>query len=61
MKKIIDIYTFGAPKFVCPKCGGSFFGSSRDIEGKITRHCHGSANSGGCGYEWPEEDDERHA
>lgn len=47
--------------FVCPKCGGSHFGSSSDKDGKITSGmCHDEF-SVGCRHQWdrtnPEEED----
>jgi len=39
--------------FVCPECGSSYFGSSLNKDGSLTRHCHGI----GCKYEWHETKD----
>lgn len=42
--------------FICPICGGSYFGSSTNDDGTLTRNCHGTL----CGYSWHENDDGCH-
>ena len=58
--KLNDLVNMCEQKFVCPKCGGTHFGSSNIEEKFCTRHCHGSDMSNGCGYSWNESDDDKH-
>jgi len=48
-------------KFVCPRCGGTHYGSSELADGSLMRYCHGIAHSSrGCGYTWHQTEDEQH-
>ena len=46
-------------EFHCPKCGSYMFGSSRDKDGKFTRHCHGNEIMS-CGFTFPQADDDKY-
>ncbi len=46
--------------FVCPKCGGTYFGSSQQADGSMVRHCHGDAYSSGCGFSFPVAEDAKY-
>lgn len=49
-------------EFVCPKCGGSRFGTSgcTGPVSKMIGHCHGGLGGVGCGFSWPRSEDWRH-
>ena len=46
--------------FVCPECGGTYFGSYQLPNGNLMHECHGSRTGYGCGFEWHEEDNEKY-
>ena len=43
--------------FICPECGGTYFGSELLSDGSMMRHCHGSKTGYGCGFSWHESKD----
>jgi len=45
--------------FVCPRCGGSNFGSRcpEDPKAPMQRYCHGIVGQKSCGFDWLEHDD----
>lgn len=45
--------------FMCPRCGGSNFGSvcPEDPKAPIQRYCHGRIGPKDCGFDWWERDD----
>ena len=43
--------------FICPDCGGTYFGSERLSDGSMMRHCYGSKTGYGCGFSWHESKD----
>ena len=55
--RYIDIITHKYySKFICPICGSSYFGSSQNIDGTMTRYCHGIS----CKFEWHDSQDEKY-
>jgi hypothetical protein len=46
--------------FICPKCGGTYFGSTMQSDGSFMRHCHGSGTGYGCGFSWHESSDKKY-
>ena len=46
--------------FVCPECGGTYFGSTMLPDGSLVRDCHGCGTGRGCGFSWHEKDDEEY-
>jgi hypothetical protein len=40
-------------EFVCPECGGNYFGTCRDKNGNETGHCHTYKSDGtSCNFVW---------
>lgn len=42
--------------FVCPECGGIYFGSELDGGKVVSRYCH----YGRCRFKWPPSDDKKY-
>jgi hypothetical protein len=46
--------------FICPQCGGTYFGSEQLSDGTLMRYCHGSGTGYPCGYSWHQSKDDEH-
>jgi hypothetical protein len=50
-----ELMQFQGVHFRCPTCDATYFGSSQEPDGKLTRHCHGN-----CGYSFSQDEDAQH-